>query len=108
MGHIMKKLALATLILTMTASSSMAGNVIRNACLKAGRSSATYQLCGCIQQVADIRLKAKDQRLAASFFKDPHKAQEIRQSDKHAHEVFWTRYKAFGAAAEEACDPANS
>ena len=104
----MKNSALAFLILCFTASSAPAGDLIRKACLKSGRSAATKELCSCIQVVADSWLKQKDQRLAASFFKDPHKAQEIRQSDKRSHEVFWTRYKEFGSAAEDACDPDRS
>ena len=99
----MKQTAIALLILCLTASSAPAGNAIKKACLKAGRAGATHALCGCIQKVADRRLKSKDQRLAASFFKDPHKAQVIRQSDRKAHEIFWKKYKAFGAAAEEEC-----
>ncbi len=104
----MKPLVLSLLLLTFGASSAPAGDLIRKACLKAARPAATAQLCRCIQQVADKRLKRKDQKLAASFFKDPHKAQEIRQSDNSNHEAFWTRYKAFGAAAEESCASKDS
>ncbi len=104
----MKNILLALIILTTTASSAPAGDLIRKACLKAGRAAATRTLCGCIQQVADKHFKRKDQKLAASFFKDPHKAQVIRQSDKRSHEIFWDRYKRFGAHAEEACDPKTS
>ena len=92
----------------MTVSSAPAGDLIRKACLKADRAGASRTICNCIQQVADTRLKHKEQKMAASFFKDPHKAQLIRQSDRHSHEVFWTRYKEWGAAAEEACSPENS
>jgi len=88
-------------------ASAPAGDLIRNACLKAGRTLATDALCGCIQTVADKRLKRKDQKLAASFFRDPHKAQVIRQSDRRRDELFWTKYKAFGAEAEDVCHAAN-
>jgi len=104
----MRKLILAFLMLCMTASSAPAGNAIKKACLKAGRAGATHSLCSCIQGVADKRLKTKDQRLAATFFRDPHKAQVIRQSDRRSHEVFWQKYKIFGAAAEEECGNQNS
>lgn len=104
----MKKLSLAFLILVFTATSAPAGNAIQKACLKAGRAAATRALCSCIQDVADKRLKSNDQRLAATFFKDPHKAQVIRQSDRKSHEIFWQKYKAFGAAAEAECGPSNS
>lgn len=104
----MRPLIISLLLLTFTASSVPAGNLIRKACLKAGRAGATRVMCSCIQDVADTRLKRKDQKLAAKFFKDPHKAQEIRQSDNNTHEAFWQRYKAFGLAAEETCASDNS
>ncbi len=99
-----KNLAIITLAVSLLASSAPAGNLIRKACLKAARPGTTRQLCGCIQKVADIRLKGrKNQKLAASFFADPHQAQVIRQSDRRSHEAFWTSYKAWGAAAEATC-----
>ena len=102
----MKKLTLlfTAYILAFPAGSAFAGTVIRDACLRAGRA-ANPEMCSCIQQVADQRLARKDQKLAATFFRDPHKAQVIRQSDRHAHEVFWTKYKQFGAAASDSCAP---
>jgi len=102
-----KNFLLSLVLLSLVPSSAPAGDLIRRACIKAGRAGATQVLCGCIQTVADKRLKRKDQKLAASFFKDPHKAQVIRQSDRPSHEVFWTRYKAFGAEAEDVCGPSN-
>nr|WP_245913012.1 hypothetical protein [Litoreibacter ponti] len=76
---------------------------IERACLKADRKAASRPLCNCVQQVADLTLDGSDQRLAATFFKDPHRAQEIRQSDRISHEAFWKRYKQFGANAESYC-----
>ena len=78
-------------------------NVIRNACLKADRQAADRALCGCIQTAADQTLTRRDQKLASSFFEDPHKAQEIRQSDRRSHEKFWKRYKVFRDQAEAIC-----
>lgn len=105
----MKNFAILTVVLTVLASSAPAGNLIRKACLKAGRAGATRELCSCIQHVADSHFhKRADQKLMASFFKDPHKAQVIRQSDRRSHEAFWTRYKAWGVAAEESCAPDKS
>lgn len=105
----MKKLIILSLTLCLLGSGVSAGNLIRKACLKAGRTGATTQLCGCIQKVADKKLrKRKDQKLAASFFKDPHKAQEIRQSDNAGDERFWGRYKLWGLAAAEVCAPSKS
>ena len=42
-------------------------------------------------------------RLAATFFADPHRAQEVRQSRSRRHEAFWERYENFGQAAETFC-----
>ena len=76
---------------------------IADACVAAGRQGATRRLCGCVQGVADRDLSVSDQRLAVSFFSDPHRAQEIRQSDNPRHEVFWQKYKAVAARAEQVC-----
>lgn len=94
-------------LLAAAAPGAQAGDAIRKACLKADRPNASRALCGCIQSVADQSLNRRDQRMAATFFKDPHKAQVIRQSDRPSHEAFWQRYKAFGAQAEETCAPDN-
>ncbi len=77
-------------------------STIKNACLSAERRG-DYGLCACIQAAADRTLSKRDQRLAASFFRDPDRAQEIRRSDRPAHEVFWDRYRAFGEMAEAFC-----
>lgn len=106
-GKKMKRVLVLVAVLGISAAlvapSAMAGDAIRKACLKAGRPAASRALCGCIQSVADQSLNRRDQRLAATFFKDPHKAQVIRQSDRASHEAFWLRYKAFGSQAEETC-----
>lgn len=76
---------------------------IQSACLRADRRAATRQLCGCVQAVANRTLSSSDQRMAVGFFKDPHQAQVIRQSDQPSHEIFWDRYKAFTRQAEQVC-----
>ncbi|MBV2358493.1 arginine transporter [Thalassococcus sp. CAU 1522] len=76
---------------------------ISKACLGSGRKAANGRLCGCIQGVANRSLSGGDQRMAAKFFSDPHRAQEIRQSDNRSHEAFWQRYKAFAAQSEQIC-----
>ncbi len=98
----MKTSLLAVAFVTLGATQSHAGP-IDNACLNAGRSAANRQLCGCIQQVADMTLSRADQRRASGFFKDPHKAQEVRQSDRKSDEDFWLRYKSFASTAEAYC-----
>jgi len=76
---------------------------IERACLQSARASGNRALCGCIQHVADQTLNRGEQRQAARLFKDPQRAQDIRQSSNASHEVFWKRYKAFGATAEATC-----
>ena len=80
-----------------------ASGPIASACMVAGRGGATRARCGCVQSVADVTLTGSDQRLGASFFSDPHRAQEIRQSDNASHEAFWKRWKDFGATAAQQC-----
>ena len=76
---------------------------IKRACMKSDRRAANRNLCGCIQKAANATLSRSDQRLASTFFKDPHRAQEVRQSDRRSHEVFWKKYKHFGATAQARC-----
>ena len=99
----MKRFLPLTLVVTLASSTSAFSGSIESACNSSDRSAANRQLCGCIQDVADLTLQNGDQRLAASFFRDPHKAQEVRQSDRASHESFWQRYKNFGQTAEVYC-----
>lgn len=98
----MKSLVLAA-ILAMTGLPSFAASNIERACMRADRKAATRSLCGCVQDVADLVLSKSDQKLAASFFKTPQKAQDTRQSDSRSRERFWKRYKEFGKTAKEFC-----
>lgn len=94
---------LVALFLVPVLPAPVDANTLQRACIRSDREGATRQLCKCIQKVANQDLTRTDQRLAASFFEDPHKAQEIRQSDSRSHEIFWKRYKTFGAKATESC-----
>lgn len=73
------------------------------ACLRSGRKAANTRLCGCVQGVASGTLSRGEQQKAASFYADPHRAQEVRQSDNPANEAFWQRYKGYAAQAEQIC-----
>lgn len=102
-----KSLTVLTLIAagftaTLSPVSASAGSIER-ACMSSDRAANNRALCGCIQQVADMTLTNSDQRQAAKFFKDPQRAQDIRQSDNASHEAFWQRYKAFGNTAAQYC-----
>jgi hypothetical protein len=76
---------------------------IYSACLSADRPQASVPLCGCVQAVADVSLTGAEQRRAVAFFRDPHQAQVVRQSDRPRDEAFWPRYRAFAARAEQVC-----
>ena len=76
---------------------------IGNACMKSERAAGNRALCECIQHAANLSLNTKDQRLAATFFDNPHRSQEIRQSDRRGHEAFWDRYEKFALVAETYC-----
>jgi hypothetical protein len=98
----MRHILMPAAALAFCAGAVIAGPV-EKACLKSGSDTASPELCGCIQQVADLTLSGADQKLAASFIRDPDKAQEIRTSDNAKHEEFWLRYKSFGESAEAVC-----
>lgn len=98
----MKRLAGMTGLLLLAAEVALADR-IEQACLKSERSRGQSALCGCIQDAADMTLSAGDQKLAATFFEDPHRAQEVRQSDSRRNEAFWQRYENFGLTAETFC-----
>lgn len=98
----MRYLTYAAIAALLSAPGAQAG-LIEKACNKSDRQAASRSLCGCIQDAADLTLSPRDQKLAATFFKDPHRAQVIRQSDNASHEAFWLRYKSFGSTAEAYC-----
>lgn len=93
-------IAAATVVLTTPLA--MAGP-IDSACVRSDRARGNAPLCGCIQQVANQTLSRSDQRLAATFFRDPHRAQEVRMSKRDADNAFWARYKRFADTAEAYC-----
>jgi len=76
---------------------------IERACMASDRKARSRELCGCIQAVADDTLSGAQQRRAVSFYRDPHAAQEVRQSDSPGDEAFWADYRAFGDRAERVC-----
>lgn len=98
----MKKTLIIAVALFCAAGSAQA-NVIERACMQSDRQQATPSLCGCIQLVADITLSRRDQKMAARFFRDPHRAQEVRQSGRPRDSQFWNKYRAFGQSAESYC-----
>lgn len=99
-----RSFVLVALIVVASASTPAKGaGLIERACNNSDRQAANPSLCGCIQSVADQLLTNGEQRKGAAFFADPHKSQEIRQSDKSTDETFWTKWKSFGATAAKHC-----
>ena len=98
----MIRISLACLFFAATATTAFAGP-IEQACLRSDRDGVSRNLCGCIQNVADVVLNYGDQKRAAGFFSNPQQAQDVRQSDRASDEAFWSRYKAFGDNAESFC-----
>jgi hypothetical protein len=90
------------LLLPVMTSMAQAGP-IENACVRSDRRQASAALCRCIDSVAQQTLTRSEQRRAASFFRDPDLAQEVRMSKREADNAFWQRYRAFGQTAEQYC-----
>lgn len=80
-----------------------ASGPISKACMSSDRKARSRELCGCIQAVANTTLTGSQQKVAVSFYADPHKAQQVRQSDRAAHEAFWQAYKNYGEVAQRTC-----
>ncbi|MCM2561498.1 hypothetical protein M8756_05685 [Lutimaribacter sp. EGI FJ00015] len=94
---------LATFLLPLLPVAAAQAGPIDRACNASPRKQKSISLCACIQRVADASLTRREQRQAARFFSDPHRAQETRQSDRPGDELFWKRYRAFGDLAERTC-----
>ena len=76
---------------------------IYSACRGGGRDQASRARCGCVQAVANQSLGSEEQRRGAGFFDDPHRAQEVRQSDRSSDERFWRKWRDFGNEATRLC-----
>lgn len=113
MSHIKTLAALVTVAFLSACGSGPAGvpgvtrayatGPMQTACLRADRTAASPQLCGCVQAAANAVLSRRDQSRAVRFFADPHQAQVTRQSDRRGDEAFWQRYKSFVSVAERSC-----
>lgn len=90
-------------IFTLAAPSAAQAEAIEQACMNSGQKAANHSLCSCIQDLADTMLSRKEQRIAASFFTDPHLSQKFRQSDSRSDVRFWKKYTSFGSSAETNC-----
>ena len=98
----MRELALALAVLMAGSGVSVAGDAIEAACRSSG-NTASFALCRCIQDVADATLAGAEQRRAATFFRDPERAQKLRQSVSQSNATFWQRYEHFATTAQLLC-----
>lgn len=99
------KIFFFAMVLTILCASLAEAGPIQSACLRSERGQSAPQLCGCIQQVADMTLARADQQRAAQFFANPDQAQAVRTSPSAADGAFWQRYVNFGDAAANTCRP---
>lgn len=98
----MRELVLALAVLMAGTGVSAAGEAIEAACRSLG-NTASFALCSCIQDVADATLVGAEQRRAATFFRDPERAQKLRQSVLQSNATFWERYEHFAMTAQLLC-----
>ena len=99
----MRKTGLTLILIALTACGPRVTGEVGKACINGGRSAANARLCSCVQQAANQTLNGSEQIRAATFFADPQRAQDTRQSDNSASEAFWRRYRAYANSAEQAC-----
>ena len=99
----MRILFLGLALVTLNSCGAGVRGEMGKACMTSGRSAANSALCSCVQRTANATLTNGDQKLASTFFEDPQKAQDIRQSDSSSHEAFWKRYRQFTGQAERSC-----
>ena len=99
----MRFLFLGVALFTLNSCGAGVRGEMGKACMASGRSAANSALCSCVQKTANGTLTGRDQKLAATFFDDPQKAQDIRQSNNPGHEAFWARYRQFTGQAERIC-----
>lgn len=95
--------ALALAIAGTLAPLPAAANPIERACLQSGRSAANTALCSCIGSAAERTLSSRQMRDGARFFRDPQRAQDVRQSDRRNDEELWRAWRSFGETAEAMC-----
>lgn len=99
----MRILFLGIALITLNSCGAGVRGEMGKACMASGRSAANTALCSCVQKTANSTLTNRDQKRAATFFDDPQKAQDIRQSKSPGDSAFWQRYRQFTGQAERIC-----
>mgnify|MGYP000173892477 CR=1 FL=1 len=103
MKHSLNLPVLALAVAGALAPLSATANPIERACLQSGRSAASSTLCACIGAAADLTLTGRQMRDGSRFFRDPQRAQDVRQSDRRSDEDLWRAWNSFGQTAEAMC-----
>jgi len=93
----------AIMTLALLAPAAAFAGPVETACNRSDRPGTNRALCRCIDAVASQTLTRTEQRRAARFFANPDEAQSVRMSRTSDDNAFWTRYRAFGEAAERSC-----
>lgn len=99
----MRIFGLLAIVAILGSCGSRVSGVIAESCVESDRRAANARLCSCIQQVANRTLNGSDQRLAATFFENSERANDVKIDDSRSADAFWTRYRAFTRAAERSC-----
>ena len=86
-----------------TGALSASAQSIETACLRSERGARSPDLCGCIQDAADLVLGPAEQRLAAALIREPERAERISRSPRPADRRFWQRYLDYVEAATAFC-----
>jgi len=60
-------------------------------------------MCACVGAAADLTLTGRQMRDGARFFRDPQRAQDVRQSSRSTDETLWRAWRNFGETAEAMC-----
>lgn len=103
MGGRMRILGAVLILAILGSCGSRVTGEIGKACVASDRNAANPRLCSCIQQAANRHLSAGDQKLAATFFADSEKANDIKINDSPSADAFWARYRNFTNLAERSC-----
>jgi hypothetical protein len=103
MTRLPRRFAATVLCAAMLIGGPAAANPIERACLQSERAAGNQGLCNCIGAAAERTLSRRHMRQGARFFADPQRAQDVRQSDRRAHEELWQAWRQFGETAEAMC-----
>ena len=95
-----------TLIVLLLMSGAAWAGPAERACNAVSRSPGPA-VCACAQQMADVTLSARDQKVAASIIREPDLFQKYRNRKGRRAEAFIERYRLWGERVETHCSQAS-